>query len=312
MARAQLFEAVLLGVAAGDALGRPYEVEGAGPASEWIAPGALQLRGIEVSGRYAYSDDTETTIILAKSVARSCGFNPHDFAALLAAEADVENPLRGYGTAVASVVLGLRRGVPWWATARSLYGGQGSMGNGAAVRVAPIALYYLGNRRAVEVMSVAQALVTHANPVAAEAARIMALAYHYVLEGDEPARVLRRLSEEAEVQPLKSKMNKAVSLLGTASPRDVAIYIGNSALAYESVPAALLVAAVSGCDPFVALHAAISVGGDVDSIASMAVGLAAACRGSLGRLEPYARLVEGYEEVRRVARELYDAKIACA
>jgi poly(ADP-ribose) glycohydrolase ARH3 len=305
-----LSQALLLGVALGDALGRPLEVEAAKPADSWLEPGSIELRGINVGGRFAYSDDTETTLILAKSIAGSCGFNPHHFAHLLAREANVEDPIRGYGVAVATVVLGLRRGLPWWSVARSLYGGQGSMGNGAAVRVSPVAIYYHGSRL-VESMAIAQALVTHTNPVAVEGARLLALAYEMLINGLDVDELITRLASITELSVYRVKLGKILSLPRSVSPRDAVRYIGNTSIAYESIPAALLALARGDCDPNLTLHRALSLGGDADSIASMAVGLAVACSGGLKELSSLAKLVEGYDAIRDVASRLYMARNHC-
>jgi len=52
------------------------------------------------------------------------------------------DPWRGYGPGPPRVFKMMLSGVPWFEAAKKLYGGSGSLGNGGAMRIAPIALLY--------------------------------------------------------------------------------------------------------------------------------------------------------------------------
>ncbi len=304
------FEAVLVGVAVGDAYGRPFEIGGVGPQEDWLSPDRVELSGIRVGDRYAYSDDTETTLILAESIVRGCGFTPLLFAQLLAEKADIDNPVRGYGIAVASTVAGLRRGIPWWITARNLYGGAGSMGNGAVVRVPPIPLFY-DSIETIEYMAVSQSYITHTNPVALEGARLHALAIHYALHDVPPSKIVTILVENTFLDVYRVRLKAVKSLLGS-KPKRVAEIIGNSALAYESFAAAVYAFVAADGDPLTTLYYALSLGGDSDSIAAMATALALAYAGRLDReLSRLAEKVEAIDYVKKIARDLFEARRKC-
>ncbi len=299
----------LLALALGDALGRPFEIEGRGPSSDWLYLDPSQLKGIEVNGRYAYSDDTETALILAEALVKGCGFNPYVFASLLAAKADIDNPVRGYGTAVTVVVLGLRDGKPWWVSARKLYGGQGSMGNGALVRVLPLALFYHGTG-SLETMAVAQALVTHTNPLAVEGARLTALIYSMILNGYNVEEAAEKALRETYLPQYRSMLRRALELKA-AKPPEVARELGIGALATETLATAVHVAARSGGDPLAALSYSVSLGGDVDSRAAVAVPMAAMESGSLGSLSRFVSKLEGSETIAEMGVRLCRARKDC-
>jgi ADP-ribosylglycohydrolase len=58
----------------------------------------------------------------------------------------------------------IRAGLPWRHAAGSAFGGQGSCGNGAAMRVAPLGAYHADQTRVAARQALASAEVTHAHP----------------------------------------------------------------------------------------------------------------------------------------------------
>ncbi|MFN3199909.1 MAG: ADP-ribosylglycohydrolase family protein [Bradymonadia bacterium] len=76
-----------------------------------------------------------------------------------------EDPYRGYGQGAARLLQDLMRGAPWKATAQSLFNGQGSMGNGGAMRVAPLGAWFADAPLEVLVDNARRsAEVTHTHP----------------------------------------------------------------------------------------------------------------------------------------------------
>ena len=74
------------------------------------------------------------------------------------------DPYRGYGLSVRRVLERIAEGVPWHASARESHGGTGSMGNGGAMRVAPLGAYFAEDFGEVVAQARASAEVTHAHP----------------------------------------------------------------------------------------------------------------------------------------------------
>jgi hypothetical protein len=78
-------------------------------------------------------------VALAESLLHRHGFDPDHMARHLATRWRAE-PWRGYGSGPPQVFTAMATGVPWPQAAGALFDGQGSHGNGAAMRVAPAAL----------------------------------------------------------------------------------------------------------------------------------------------------------------------------
>ena len=90
---------------------------------------------------WRYSDDTEMALAVVEVLGRHGGID-RDELALSFARRYQADPYRGYGLSVRRVLEGIAGGEPWHASARSIYGGSGSMGNGGAMRVAPLGAYF--------------------------------------------------------------------------------------------------------------------------------------------------------------------------
>ena len=121
----------LLGTFTGDALGMPFE--GAEPAA---LPERLEMLEARLL-RGSYTDDTQMAIALAESLLEHGRI---DSQALASAFAEAYAPDRGYGEGTTAVLLLVREGVDAREAVRAALGGKGSLGNGAAMRIAPVAV----------------------------------------------------------------------------------------------------------------------------------------------------------------------------
>jgi len=65
-----------------------------------------------------------------------------DALALSLAERYREDPLRGYGKMARMILESILDGVDWRTASQSAFSGAGSMGNGAAMRVAPLGAFF--------------------------------------------------------------------------------------------------------------------------------------------------------------------------
>jgi len=109
--------------------------EGAEPV---VSAVSLEMREARL-GAGRYTDDTQMMIALAESLIEHDTIMP---AALARAFCDAYDPARGYGGGTRRVISLLQVGVDVQAAARQVFDGQGSRGNGAAMRVAPIAVRF--------------------------------------------------------------------------------------------------------------------------------------------------------------------------
>jgi poly(ADP-ribose) glycohydrolase ARH3 len=287
--------AALLGLAIGDALGAPFEGRGRVDEAEldaWVVAGT-PLR---------WTDDTHMAIGLARSLLANDGSVDlqhlgDTFAAGYGAE-----PWRGYGAGPPQIFAMASRGVPYQRAAASLFGGQGSFGNGAAMRATPAALAAKGDLDRTVDLAARQAQVTHTHPEAVDGAVAIAAATALLAHADPsrpPVDTLAELPSLMRTRTLTQAISGAITGAVDGAPLRAAQRAGNGVAARESVPAALAAFLTVPDDVVATVRTAVCLGGDTDTIAAMAASLAAAHLGPsaladelLGRLEAASELDE--------------------
>jgi poly(ADP-ribose) glycohydrolase ARH3 len=269
------FVGTMVGLALGDALGAPYE-GGWMERAVWkvIARGALR-----------YTDDTEMALLLAESLLAHGGVEQD---ALAATWAERCRWARGYGRGTRRLLRLVARGADWRRANRHVFP-DGSFGNGAAMRVAPLALFHAG-RDDLDAAVVAASEITHAHPLGIEGARLVAHAVVRALRDEPPLDVASDVPEYAE------RLERARA---GAEPRE----LGNSVRAHESVVTALCLAQRSATFPEL-MERVIATGGDTDTIGAMA-GAVWGARHGAGALPDLP--VEERARIEDVARLLHAA-----
>jgi ADP-ribosylglycohydrolase len=112
---------------------------------------------------WPYSDDTEMAPAIVSVLERHGGIEPDELARVFARRYQAD-PHRGYGLTVRRILEGIAEGIPWRHAARLVYDGLGSMGNGGAMRVAPIGAYFADDDGVAVAQARASAATTHAHP----------------------------------------------------------------------------------------------------------------------------------------------------
>lgn len=289
-----------MGTAVGDALGAP--VEGRRNTRSYVA--TLD----RAPGRLSYTDDTAMTIALAESLLARGGFDGEHMAHTFARHYRAE-PWRGYGASPPEVFAELERGVPWDQAAASLFGGTGSFGNGAAMRVAPVALFGHPDTRLVASLARDTAFITHTNPEGIDGAICQAVAVDRVLALTpdtvvEPGELIRAISPFLTTDVFRDKLSYLATSIGSHDIEDLAAALGTGISAQTSVPTALACFLIN-TDSFPdTIKAAISIGGDTDTIAAMA-GAISGARLGLGAIPERWLEVEGHETLIDLAERLY-------
>ena len=247
----------LLGTLLGDAIGRPFEGASPGPSLE------RQLeRRLAAPRALSYSDDGEMTLALGDAIRRT---GRVDADAILDAMARRHEPARVSGKGARAAFRARQRGVSRAEAVRVTWA-EGSRGNGAAVRVAPIALFE-DTEGAVIAAARESAGATHAHEEAKAAAAVVALAIFRATR-DHPT-----LFEDAPPE----------------RPGPPSVF------ALDSVRAAAWAVTGAG-DAASAITRAILLGGDTDSVGAISGAVAGARFGAstlpdawLTALEPGAR-----------------------
>lgn len=251
----------LLGTLIGDALGRPFEgaeVGGTALHDEAVA------RRMAAPRAWGHSDDGEMMLGVAASLV---AVGTIDEGHLLATLAAGHEPARGYGKGARAAFAAHQAGAPWTEAGRTLWP-EGSMGNGAAVRVAPVGVW---GRHEAEVAALGRrsALCTHLHEDASSAAAVVAVAVHRSLR-DAPLDGIEAHASPALAEAITEARGLAGAPLGRAARR-----LGCGVLAIESVPAALWAVGEGGTFAEIVARA-VRMGGDTDSIGAIAGAIAGA------------------------------------
>lgn len=245
----------LLGTFVGDALGMPYE--GRGPHA---IPAVLEMVDARL-GPGTYTDDTQMMIALAESLLRCDVVDPEDVAGAFRTHYE---PARGYGAGTTRVLELWQQGESVDDAARRVFGGQGSLGNGAAMRVAPVAIRFAGDNGLLATQAGRSARVTHAHPVGIDGAVVQAAAVAAALAGEDPLAAAIGAARTRELREAMLKVHDCASLTGPATSS-----------AEGSVP--LAIAAARGAATFEeAVTQAVRAGGDTDTTGAMAGAIAGA------------------------------------
>lgn len=286
----------LLGTFVGDALGMPFERQSPDAVPERVEMVAARL------GRGTYTDDTQMMIALAESLLDRGVVEAGHLGQAFLTEYD---PRRGYGSGTRAVLALLADGVPVAEAATRAFDGGGSLGNGAAMRIAPIAVRYAHDRGALLDAARTSAHVTHAHPIGIDAAVVQATAIGAALRGEDPLAVARGAARTRE---LRDGLAQAARLVATClPPKEVAASLGNGSTGHASVPTAIY-AAVTNPGFEDAVTFAVRCGGDTDTIGAMAGAITGAREGASAIPQRWLDALEdgekGYAYVARLAEQL--------
>jgi ADP-ribosylglycohydrolase len=148
--------------------------------------------------RWKYTDDTEMAIAIFQ-VLTEHGCVKQDRLAELFARRYERDPSRGYGSTAHLILQQIIQGSPWRTASYAAFGGEGSMGNGAAMRVAPLGAYFADDYDRVVAEATLSAEVTHGHPEgqAGGVAIAVAAAYAWRVGNGQETHVPGKLIETA-------------------------------------------------------------------------------------------------------------------
>jgi poly(ADP-ribose) glycohydrolase ARH3 len=257
------------------------------------AIGELAFRGLGEAGLRSqvaqmdvlvYTDDTAMAIGLAESIAQVGGLDPQRLGDTFRANFGRE-PWRGYASGPPTVFSSVERfGLSYAEAARSLFGGQGSFGNGAAMRIAPVGLFYHDVPDLYE-KARQSATVTHAHPIGVDGAAVLAWAIGRAvrLDSQEPFPVVdltQGLVESARTPEVRDKMALVRTLIAEdVPPPDAAKRLGRGVAVHESMPFAIYAFLRHPHSFEACLFCAVLNGGDRDTLGAMACAISGAYLG---------------------------------
>lgn len=231
-------------------------------------------------GPWSYTDDTEMALAIVEVLARHGTVDQYDLATTFA-HRYVADIYRGYGPAAHGILQAIHDGTPWRNVSYAVFNGTGSMGNGAAMRVAPLGAYFADDLSRVVREADQSGEVTHAHREgragAIAIAVAAALSWQWRNQKVEPERLLRGVIEHTPAGLTHDGLEAAVKLNGLKVIERAARVLGNGAkvTAPDTVPLAVWLAAHFLDDLPRSLWAVLEAGGDVDTLGAMVGGVVA-------------------------------------
>ncbi|MFE7529067.1 ADP-ribosylglycohydrolase family protein [Kitasatospora sp. NPDC057542] len=267
----------LNGLSVGDALGAQFFVPK-------TARAHLAAR-TEPPGPWPWTDDTEMACSVYTAHTERGAIDTFDLTHAFARRHDFD---RGYGPAANRLLRLVREGGDAKRLAAEVFDGQGSYGNGAAMRVAPLGAAYAEDPAAVVRPAVDTAVITHTHPQAVDGAIAVAVAAAYAVrartEATTPHTFLAAVAALTPRGAVHDGLTEAIGLLAEPDPLVAAKVLGNGSRtsAADTVPYALWCAARRLPDYRAAAWEAIAPGGDMDTVAAITGGVVAAHTGTQG------------------------------
>ncbi|MFK0118887.1 ADP-ribosylglycohydrolase family protein [Streptomyces sp. NPDC090994] len=264
--------ASLRGLAVGDALGSQYFV----PVNHPL----LKRREVP-PGTWQWTDDTEMACSVVAVLAAHQRIDQDALARSFAEHHDFD---RGYGPAVNRLLRLVREGGDWRELAAALFDGQGSWGNGAAMRVAPLGAWYADDPEQATHQAEISAYPTHQHREAVVGAMAVAAAAALAATPDGPPGAEALLDGVISLVPGRSAvgagLRRARDMLDYGDAATVAAVLGcgRRTTAHDTVPFAIWSAARALGDYERGFWTTAQVGGDVDTTCAIVGGVIAAGR----------------------------------
>jgi len=262
----------LQGLCCGDAFGERFFIP------EEVALSMIDRKAVPAPP-WMFTDDTMMAISIVSTLEEREEIDQNHLATSFARNYD---PTRGYGPAMHGLLASIRqRSGHWREEARALFGGQGSFGNGSAMRVAPLGAYFAEDLDMVVEQAERSAVTTHCHPEAVAGAIAGALAaaltwqHRNTPQAPTVSELLQQVHQRTPASDVRRGIEKAMDLPKGTPVRAAVSVLGNGSkvTAQDTVPFALWSAACHLNDYEEALWATVSGLGDRDTTCAMVGGV---------------------------------------
>lgn len=262
----------LEGLSVGDALGQHVMVY-------LLKEGSIPGQELPPSPWY-FTDDTYMALSIISILCQHGRIDQDRLAADFALRYQ-QDAYRGYGPGMHGLLQRITAGQPWQEASQSQFAGQGSFGNGAAMRVAPLGAYFADSIETVIEQAHASAEVTHAHPegVAGAIAVAVAAAWAWRLreQAVQPTRseFLDLLLPSVPASEVRTKLLLARDLGARVSVLSAATKLGNGSQvsAQDTVPFVLWCVGQYLGSYEQAIRQTLRAGGDLDTTCAMVGGI---------------------------------------
>lgn len=263
----------LAGLSVGDAFGERLFTDQEAIESRRLPP-----------ARWTTTDDTEMAIAIVDVLARHERID-EDSLALAFARRHAADPYRGYGPGAHGILQEIHAGRPWKDAAGAAFGGRGSMGNGSAMRVAPLGAYFADDDERLVDEAIHSAIVTHAHPDGQAGAVAVAAAAGWAARGGgESTALFEAVLDVTPAGPTRVGVERVAEIPRETDPLVVMLEVGAGlkTTCGDTVPFCLWTFARHLGDFADTLWTTVSVPGDRDTTCAIVGGLAAALTGAEG------------------------------
>lgn len=297
----------LLGLAVGDALGQPVEaypperiLKDFGEVRDFMA-GDPRLPMPLDAGQW--TDDTQMTLDIVRSILRCGKVDPADIAREFVADHESEG-IRFSGFTVKYSLIRLRRGMSW---EKSGLDDEKTQGNGSAMRVAPVGLFNYRNLDRLPEDARLSSIMTHKHLETIAGA--IAIAYLVARAASGTLDTGSAISDTIEVigpSRVADNLMKAQELLsGNHSTAKALAEIGTSGWVVHTVAAAAYCFLKTPTDFERSVIDAVMGGDDADTTAAVTGAISGAYNGESVIPDRWGANVERGDEIREMAQKLW-------
>lgn len=294
-------QGVLLGLAAGDALGRPIEFKTRsdiereyGTLTEMVGNGTWNQPAGTIT------DDTEQALAIARSVVDSDGFDPSDIADRFVAWYDT-GPF-DIGIMTEDSLQKLKTGTPWDEAGREVWQQRRegkNAGNGSVMRTAPLAIGFGSDKAKLVDVSRKSSRITHADDRCEFGCAILNLTIAAILQDDGSPlqQALGYVKSEAPDELVDALTPIAAG--ETVEPLSTSGYVVHTL--QTALHDGLRADSAEG-----ALITAVNRGGDTDTIGAVTGAIAGARFGKAGLPDRWLDEIAETDELERLAAQLME------
>lgn len=293
----------LIGLAVGDALGMPFETASMFSAALLAWDGSYQPSAYHKLRPGQWTDDTMMSRLLAASMVERQGYDPVDVSShYLAWYRSGDH--RGMGRSTKEALRRLDAGVEW-----AMAGEKGAEGNGTAMRAGIIGAFYRTDPRSAADFARLDASITHRSLEAEEGSAAVAMATTLLCMGHTPVSMLAEVHRLLRPSKVRDGLRDVAGLVKdrVAATDVVGTRLQTGAHVVQTVPAAF--AAFLLTTSYTAtIDCAIRAGGDTDSTAAVAGGIAGVFYGYAAIPQVYKTGLEAHGELRALEQRVLAAQ----
>ncbi|TXT61826.1 MAG: ADP-ribosyl-(Dinitrogen reductase) glycohydrolase [Promethearchaeota archaeon] len=264
-----------------------------------------------------YTDDTAMAIGLAESIIENNGKITPEKLGEKFHKNFKEEPYRGYGSGPPTIFRTVERTRKDYSEiAKDLFGGQGSFGNGASMRITPLGLFYY-DREALYDIAEKSAIVTHTHPLGIDGAALLAKLISTMVS-KEPEKyqvktnaneILEDLIKFSKTEIYSQKLKQIREFIKKRiSRKEVEGELGSGVLAHKSVPYVIYSFLRNSSDYKESLLEIILLSRDRDTVGAMLGGVLGSFLGEEKIPHSWIDKLENKDYIVQLAGKLFNIK----